>query len=84
MFDLGVFQQKCMLPFSEAIWQLAVGFLTHDVFLNLGIIFNFLEDGAGIEVEHRDNHSILNSIEIKRSQVLIHWSDGFTFFILQN
>ena len=48
MFDLWVFQQKFMFPFSEVIGKFVVGFFTHDVFFNLVVVFYFLENGIWV------------------------------------
>lgn len=83
MLDLWIFKQEAVLPFPEVFGQLVVGFLTHHVFFNLVVAFDFLDDGVGVEVGDRDDHASLHAIKIQCAEVLVHGGDYFPFFVLE-
>ena len=72
-----------MLPFSKVFRQGVVGFFRHDVFFHLVIVLDFLEDGSWVEIGDADDHSGLNSVEVKSSHILFHLGEDVALFALE-
>lgn len=83
ILDLWVFEQELVFPLSEVVGQGLVSLFRHDVFLYLGIVLYFFQDGRGVEVLDADDHPVLDSVEVKGTEFFVHGSDYFSLLCLE-
>jgi hypothetical protein len=83
VLDLRVFDKEMVLPFSEIFWEVVVGFLGHDVLFDLVAVFDFLEDGARVEVGDADDHAVFDSVEVEGAHVFLHGGDHVAVLVLE-
>lgn len=81
--DLWIFSEEALFPLSEILVKGVVCLFGHGVLFDLIDVFDFFVDRGRVQVADKDDHAVLDSVEIESPHIFFHLGDECSVFVFE-